>query len=290
MNSANYLLIDGLLRPDAIKRLYQRGEPLVIKPLYLSTRWAGIKEQGPVLVQAEPPYKLIHEWRTSPGQHLDACAFYSPASAHTVADHLRHFVSPPDHLGQCSLLRFADPVVLHYWLSSYNADHLDQILGPVEQIWVPTPVHSWQPAPQVPFTHFVRQRPARAWEARFSLLGEPQLAALQQAFVWILKERLYDWLNSRNSETFAEHNGAGIDNWLERALDGARRWGLVSEVALVTWAELCQDWGLDFTEQPDTPYRRWAIEHPDQTRLAPEVRIEALDKFRIQAAKEATHD
>lgn len=46
MNFANYLLIDGLLRPDAIKQLYQRSEPLSIKPLYLGTRWAPLKERG----------------------------------------------------------------------------------------------------------------------------------------------------------------------------------------------------------------------------------------------------
>ncbi|MCF5602739.1 DUF4123 domain-containing protein, partial [Pseudomonas syringae] len=40
MNLANYLLIDGVLRPDAIKQVYQRAEPMEIMPLYLGTRWS----------------------------------------------------------------------------------------------------------------------------------------------------------------------------------------------------------------------------------------------------------
>lgn len=290
MNPANYLLIDGFLRPDAIKKLYQRGEPLAITPLYLGTRWAAIKEQGPITVQAQSPSKLIHEWRTSPEQHNDASAFYSRAEAQTVADHLRRFLSPQDHLGQCSLLRFADPVVLHYWLSSYSREHLAQILGPVEHLWVRTPVHSWHSVLSTPFTSFVRQGPVHAWEANFSLLGEPQIEALEQAYQWVFKERIYAWLNLRDAKTFADKNGAQIDNWIDHALDSARRWGLVTELALATWAELCQVWGLDFTELANGPYYRWTVEHPDQTRLAPELRIKALDNFRFKAAEEATHD
>ena len=290
MNPANYLLIDGFLRQDAITQLYQRGEPLAIKPLYLGTRWAAIKELGPVVVQAQSPYRLINEWRTSPDQHKDASAFYSRASAQVVADHLRRFLSPADHLGQCALLRFADPVMLHYWLSSYAPDHLAQILGPVEHLWVPTPIHSWHAPAQTPFTSFVRQGPVHAWEASFSLLGEPQLDALEQAYQWVFRERIYAWLNKRNANTFANKNGAQVDSWLAHALDSGRALGLVTEFGLATWAELCQLWGLDFTEQPDGPYRRWTVEHPEQARLAPEPRIEALDIFRFKVAKEATHD
>lgn len=59
MNQANYLLIDGLLRPDAVKQLYQYDEPIEIAPLYLGTRWAEIMDLGPVLVRtAHPPNSL----------------------------------------------------------------------------------------------------------------------------------------------------------------------------------------------------------------------------------------
>lgn len=290
MNFANYLLIDGVLRPDAIKQLYQRSEPLSIKPLYVGTRWAALKERGPILVGAESPCQLIHDWRTSPAQHLDACALYSQAPTQTVADHLRQFLSPPDHLGQCSLLRFADPVVLHYWLSSYSPEHLTQVLGPVEQIWVRQPVHSWHPLPQTPFTSFVRYGPVHAWEARFSLLGEPQIEAFEQAYWWVFKERLHRWLTSLKAEAFEDKTGTQIDNWMEHAIESGRRWGLVSEYAFATWAELCLLWGLDFTDLEDGPYQRWKSTHPEQARLAPELRLEALDNFRLNAAKEASHE
>lgn len=280
MNPANYLLIDGVLRPDTIRTLYQRGEPLVIKPLYLGTRWAPLKEQGPILVRVNAPSKLIHEWRASPRKNTDACAFYSQAPVQAVADHLRRFLSPSDHLGQCSLLRFADPVVLHYWLSSYSFEHLAQILGPIEQLWVHPPTHSWQP--QAPaFGSFMRDGPIRPWNPQFALLGEPQLAALDQAYRWVFQQRLYNWLNELDPKTFSRKTVAQIDSWLAHALDSGYQWGLVSEYGLATWMELCQLWGLDFIDHLDGPYQRWVTDHPEQARLAPELRIQALDDFRF---------
>lgn len=280
MNSGNYLLIDGVLRPDALRQLYQRGEPLSIKPLFLSTRWEALKEQGPILVQAHAPSRLMEEWRTSPAQHLDASALYSPAPAQTVAEHLRRFIAPPDHLGQCSLLRFADPVVLHHWLSSYSGDNLTRLLGPIEHLWVREPVHTWQSAPRAPFTSFTRQGPPRAWTPDAALLAEAQLTALKQASWWLYKERLYKWLNALDASTFADKTGSQVDSWLTHALDGAEQWGLYTQYGIAIWAELSQLWGLDFMDVKDGPYQQWLSEHPEETRLAPEMRIEALDRFR----------
>lgn len=282
MNPGNYLLVDGVLRSDAIRQLYQRDEPLSIKPLFLGTRWEALKDQGPILVQAHTPSRLVEEWRTSPDWHLDASALYSPAPAQVVSDHLRRFIAPPDHLGRCSLLRFADPVVLHHWLSSYSADNLASVLGPIEHIWLRQPVHSWQPRPRAPFTSFIRQRPPRAWTGDAALLAEPQLTGLKEASWWLYKERLYKWLGSLDAGTFADKTGPQIENWFTHALDGARRWGLYTEYGIAIWAELCQLWGLDFIDVKDGPYRQWLNEHPEQTRLMPEMRIEALNSFRVR--------
>jgi hypothetical protein len=77
---------------------------------------------------------------------------------------------------------------------------------------------------------------------------------------------------------------------MEHAIESGRRWGLVSEYAFATWAELCLLWGLDFTDLEDGLYQRWKSTHPEQARLAPELRLEALDNFRLNAAKEASHE
>lgn len=139
MDKSNYLLIDGMLRPDAIKQLYQLTEVLEIAPLYLGTRWSNIMDMGPVLVQLPSQSVLAREWHGDAAQRIDACIFHSSASLKIVAAHLRQYLNPDDYLGNSSLLRFADPLVMHHWLSSYSREHLSQALGPIQQLWVQPP-------------------------------------------------------------------------------------------------------------------------------------------------------
>lgn len=173
MDKANYLLIDGMLRPDAIKQLYQLNEPLDIAPLYLGTRWSKIVDMGPVLVQLPSQSALVREWHGNAAQRIDACIFHSSASLKVVAAHLRQYINPDDYLGNSSLLRFADPLVLHHWLSSYSREHLSQILGPIQQLWVQPPLRGWQHGNASPPAVFLTSSPtppgtptSRCWANR----------------------------------------------------------------------------------------------------------------------------
>lgn len=284
MTTRDYLLIDGLLRPDAIRQLYQRGDVQHIKPLYLGTRWMALKNSGPILAMPAPGSRLMQDWWMSAQQHLSASGLHSRAPAQEVVDHLRHFLSPRDHLGQSCLLRFADPVILHFWLSSYTPEHLARILGPIERIRVRRPLHSWHPPAGEPFTDFARPDATPGWDDSAAVLGESQTASLEQAFRWLFTERLYEWLKGIDPSFFADQSATSIEEWFQRALDSGYRWGLVTEYALATWAELCQVWGLDFTDAQSGPYQDWLTRHPDQARLPPELRIEALDDYRFKIA------
>lgn len=290
MTVRDYLLIDGLLRPDAIRQLYQRGDVLHIKPLYLGTAWAALKDSGPILAMPAQGSRLMQDWWMSSEQHLSASGLHSRAPAQQVVEHLRRFLSPRDHTGQSCLFRFADPVTLHYWLSSYTPENLAQVLGPIEQIRVRRPLHSWRPQPEEPFTDFVRPGAQPLWDDDATLLGEPQTAALEEAFRWLFIERLYDWLNEVQPGFFADWSADRIEAWFQQALDSGYRWGLVSEYALAIWVELCQVWGLDFAEAGSGPYQDWLNSHPDQARLAPELRIDALDDYRLKTAGDAAND
>lgn len=280
---ANFLLIDGVLRPDAIAHLYQRGEPLEIEPLYLGTRWAELHDLGPILVSVQNSSNLISEWLQNHSTMSDSSPLFSRASLSDVADHLRNFICPPDLNGNAGLLRFADPLVMHYWLSSYGPEHLRQVLGSIETIWVKTPAHTWQSSGTTPPTLFTRTHAAESLDKNFNRLGENQIAALEDAYRWQFKERLYAWLNTRDPETFSLLSSAQTERWLDYVLDHGNAWGLVSERGLVTWAETCVDWGRDFATRPDSPYQDWLSLAPENGRLAPELRIEALDDYRQQA-------
>ncbi|KPC33240.1 Uncharacterized protein ABJ99_2098 [Pseudomonas syringae pv. cilantro] len=285
MNQANYLLIDGVLRPDAIKHLYQCAEALEIRPLYLGTRWSAIMTQGPVLVKVPAESSLIREWLESVASRTDASVFSSHASLKTVAEHLCRFLCPSDHLGNSSLLRFADPLVMHYWLSSYSDEHLSRIMGPVDQLWVQPPVHAWQHNPSSLPAPFINAHPQRPWQQNFALLGEPQLHALDECYRWLLEERIHDWLQEEDAHAFANQTEAQISMWLKRAVNSGLEWGLVSEYALATWADICHGWGLDFVYLPQSPYQSWQAKHPELQHLPPELRISALAEYRQKPYK-----
>ncbi|WP_122222546.1 DUF4123 domain-containing protein [Pseudomonas syringae group genomosp. 3] len=285
MNQANYLLIDGVLRPDAIKQLYQRAESLEIMPLYLGTRWSAIMNQGPVLVRVPAESSLIREWLESAASRTDTSIFSSRAALKTVAEHLCRFLCPFDHLGNSSLLRFADPLVMHYWLSSYSDEHLSRILGPVDQLWVQPPAHAWQHTSALLPVPFINAHPQSPWQQNFALLGEPQLHALDECYWWLLEERIHDWLQTEDAHAFANQTEAQISMWLKQAMNSGRDWGLVSEYALATWVDICHEWGLDFVNLPQNPYQSWQITHPELQHLPAELRISALAEYRQKPYK-----
>ena len=81
---ANFVLMDGGLRPDAIKQLYQRGEPLEVIPLYIGTRWQALQDSGPLLIALQGSSGLINDIRQSAFEQADASLLYSRASMHAI--------------------------------------------------------------------------------------------------------------------------------------------------------------------------------------------------------------
>ncbi|OUM08731.1 hypothetical protein BW686_05330 [Pseudomonas syringae] len=292
MNQANYLLIDGLLRPEAIKQLYQRDEYIEIAPLYLGTQWSEVLDLGPVLVKTPCSSSLIQEWYEYPAHRSDACVFSSRAPLNVVSEHLRRFLNLNDDSGNSCLLRFADPLVMYYWLSSYSREHLSPTLGPIDQLWVQTPLHGWQQKRGPTLATFVNEHSQALRQQRSPRLGEPQFQAFEKCYRWLLEERIHEWLTAHEPQPFANRTDDQIDTWLKRAVDSGLEWGLVSEYALATWADICHDWGLDFVNLSQGPYPSWQNLYPQYQRLPPELRVNALDEYRQQLHKNTStlHD
>lgn len=277
LSHANYLLIDGVLRANAIADLHQLGEPLEIHPLYLSTRWAELNQLGPLLVSLPRSSTLIDSTLQRQAGHADASLFYSPEPISTVADHLRRFIAPTDVHGGKGLLRFADPLVTRYWLGSYSDKPLDGVLGPIETWFTPEFAHAWERTGPLEWRSFSRTAPALEWHESYAGLGEAQLAALTQAARWRFVERLHRSFAQSQAEHLARINKNQLSQWYEERLNDAQAWGLISERSLAIWIEYSLRWGTEFAVAPSTPYQQWLSQTPAFAKLAPEMRIQQMD-------------
>ncbi|WP_426142186.1 DUF4123 domain-containing protein [Pseudomonas sp. DWP3-1-2] len=287
-SQANYLLIDGALRPNALAGLYQRHELFEIEALYLGTRWKDLHDLGPILIKPDARSPLLSEWLEHESLRKDSTLLYSRADIEQVAAHLRHFISPPDCQGGGCLLRFADPLVTHFWLSSYPCG-ASQHLGPIEQWWVGSPRHTWESPQPMQWQTFSGSGTESAWDERHAVLSEDQLDALDLAQRWRFTGRLYNWLGERNPDLFSGFAGSQISDWLNSSLQAGLEWGLITERALAMWMEACADYGQDFATRAQSPYQQWLRQNETNAGLAPELRIRAFE-LHSRTYKEVVHD
>ncbi|WP_426202223.1 DUF4123 domain-containing protein [Pseudomonas sp. TWP3-1] len=276
-SNANFLLIDGVLRPDAIASLYQLGEPLEIEPLYIGTRWTDLKDLGPILVKPSGSTSMINQTYQNTSNQMDATLISSRATMSVVADHLRRFIAPPDVLGGSAMLRFADPLVTRHWLGSYQGEHLNAVLGPVESWSVPRKSHSWESSTPTQWINFLRSSRPADWQDKYAHLGPAQLDSLGRAARWQFMERLHENLEQYHPRPLSSLEVSERTLWFDERLDEAEAWGLSSERSLAIWVEYSLRWGAGFTERPSGPYQDWLARTPDAPRLAPEIRIQQMD-------------
>lgn len=274
---ANYLLVDGALRPNAMGALYRRGEALDIWPIYHGTRWREIREQGPILVAVAQSSSLISETYQAQAHRPDASLLYSTAPVDAVVRHLQRFIAPADLRSPPALLRFADPLVTLHWLSSYQGTHRDALLGPIEAWHVPEHAHTWAPVSPTAWQSFTRQGPVPEWDEASTAMGPAQHAALDRAGRWGLKERLYRVLENNHPQHLAQIEQDHLTHWFDERLDEAQAWGLTSARGHAIWIEYSLRWGLGFTQQDDGPYQQWLAYTPEVLGLDPDRHIKQLD-------------
>lgn len=276
---ANYLLIDGALRPEALVGLYQRHEMFEIDPLYLGTRWKDLYDLGPILVKPLPGSTLLSDWLVDEALWADSTLIFSEAPIQDVANHLRRFISPPDCNGGSGLLRFADPLVAHFWLSSYSGFD-DMHLGPIQHWWVVKPKQIWEPRSQLHWQTFSGSATGLQWDNHCAQLANEQISALEQAQYWRFLGRVHGRISKRNPSLFLGMSSLQITEWLNTSVTAGLDWGLFTERGLVIWVEACADDGPDFATRPQSFYQNWRTLDPANARLSPEPRIEAFDAHR----------
>lgn len=260
--TTHYLLLDGVLYGQALRRLYARDDDLEIEPLYAGTPWHEVADLGPILVKPGPRSALLNETDIQPEWHGAAAMLSSPAPMVDVARHLRQFNKVTDALGNERLLRYADPLVAWFWLSSYGAAGLTRVLGPIAEWHLSAPTCSWLQQPEARKQVFSGLAAADAEPVH--RLRQAQMAGLEQAYYWQLKQRLYTWLQQNQAAALARIPNEQIDTWLAEQLMGAEAFGLTSERSIAIWCSLSLRHGDDFSAANDGAYQQWIDQQKGQ--------------------------
>lgn len=292
MTVHHYLLVDGVMNQQALPKLFARDEPLEVEPLYLGTAWSDVQDLGPILVKAESSSQLFAQMMVDTEWRVSSTKIRSDEDIAALAMHLRNFIAPLDINGGKSLLRFADPLVTQFWLASYSPASLSKLFGPIIDWQILVQQHSWSLNKYSEQSNlYARSEVQQPWLEPYGVLAEEQLSALEQAYDWRFIDRLHLWLLDSRAIDISQIESPHHEHWLKAMLASGREWGLVSERALVTWAEICIAWGDDFAVQPQGHYQHWLDTQPEYKKMAPELRIEALDEYRLcqQVAKDSAH-
>ncbi|MEH6563720.1 MAG: DUF4123 domain-containing protein [Halopseudomonas sp.] len=273
-----YLLFDGVLQANLLPWLYQQDEALDISPIYMGTRWAELSEIGPVLVQPSPNSALLADCEQRAELRTSCALLTSTQPSPAIMHHLQNFITVTDTLGSHSLLRFADPLVLQYWLASYDQKTLGQLLGPIDQWSVAVHQPRWAQTDEVAWQRFSSPVIRRAEPAiPLNHLGDRQVSALEQAYEQRFHERLDSWIEG-TYPAFRATRLAGWSHWLEDQLRAAREWGLTTERSITIWITGCIRLGDDAFNATDSPYSEWLATNPSANSRHPDSRIQAFDQ------------
>ncbi|WOD12630.1 DUF4123 domain-containing protein [Pseudomonas sp. NyZ704] len=253
--STQYLLLDGVLYDEALKRLYSRNEDLEIEPLYAGTPWQDVADLGPTLVKPGTRSALIREFENAGEWQTCASMLTSNAPMIEIAQHLRKLNRVKDVIGSESLLRYADPLVAWFWLNSYSPTGLRRILGPVNEWRMAAPCPSWLPRGDTNW-HVFNSSVAAGVEP-IERLTQAQMDGLERACKWQLKERLYTWLKANQPNDLARIASEYIEDWLNERLSRADAFGLTSERSIAIWCALSLCHGNEFAATDDGAYRLW---------------------------------
>ncbi|RRV05984.1 DUF4123 domain-containing protein [Pseudomonas sp. v388] len=130
-----YLLFNGVTLAHPMRRILSWNPSPVYKPLFLQTRFSGLLEKSPVLVQIkgrrDPVYTPFLE-----NAHLEwGLLLFSEADHPTVLAHLRWLVTVDQPVGKAVLLNLSDPATANALFGLYPAHTDNRLFGPIDEIY-----------------------------------------------------------------------------------------------------------------------------------------------------------
>lgn len=130
-----YLLFNGINLAHPMRRILSWNPSPVYKPLFLHTKFSGLLEKSPVLVQIkgrrDPVYipflkHIQEEW---------GLLLFSDADHPTVLEHLRWLVSVDQPVGKPVMLNLSDPPVANALFGLYPLHTDNRLFGPIDEIY-----------------------------------------------------------------------------------------------------------------------------------------------------------
>lgn len=284
LREATHALVDGVCCSRAFERLYGRDDVADVEPLYLTTRWASLAEQGPILVRLQGTGLRDEVLRETQGEWTRALTWlHSDVSSAELAGHLRRFVTFRGAGQQKKLLRFADPLVTRHWLASYGNAVPADVMGPLRKWWVAEWSPNWAAASVLTWNAFLPDESAPLGEhdghPLQNVMGAPQLAALEAVTRWQFKERLSEHFQASASQAWQALAPEGRGEWMEARIDDAVAWGASTERQLAIWLDLSLHWGDSFMSASDGLYLHWIACAAQAERLSRKERLYALDAW-----------
>ncbi|RDB41758.1 DUF4123 domain-containing protein [Halomonas sp. DQ26W] len=282
LREATHALVDGVRYSHAFERLYSRDDIADIEPLYLTTRWASLAEQGPILVRLRGTGLPDEVLRDEQGEWPRALTWLqTDASSAELADHLRQFVTFRGTGQHEKLLRFADPLVTRHWLASHGNAVPADVMGSVHKWWVAEWSPSWGVASVLAWHAFQSDESSRFGEhderPLQNVLGAPQLAALEAVTRWQFKEQLAEHFQDSASQAWQALPPEGRGEWMDARIDDAMAWGASTERQIAIWLDLSLHWGENFMSASDGLYLHWIARTAQAAGLSRQERLYALD-------------
>lgn len=279
MTQYTYALIDGVMRQTAIHELYSRKEALQTIPLYINTPHKDNYDLGPILVAALNGSSLINElqqieWIKS------TTIIYSSEYLSKVAEHLQKLITVTDETAITTLFRFADPLVTYYWLKSYQANALVDIMGPIDKWQIAKPIAAWQ-QPTIEWEIFTnpKQEPVNF---QINYLNEPQVNALEEASAFKLKNEIYQTCTQIAPQFFKNQPEQTITDWMDKRFREAKSFGALSKRTYAMWFVMAMEFGNDFATNNQGHYQQWLTENTQNKGLPPEANLQTFFDNRPQ--------
>lgn len=276
MSQYTYALIDGVIRQSAIRELYSRKELLQIIPLYINTRFQANYDLGAILVATQDNSNFINEVKQT--WYNSTSLIYSDQYLPVIAQHLQQLITIQDQLGQEVLFRFADPLITWHWLNSYDNSLLADILAPIQKWQVIRPVQSYFNQQTIIWDEFINPMTDKKG-IQINQLDTPQHQALEQAYQFKLKQKLYQLIDNSYPHFIKQtlqSDPNQIDQWLTLRINEAQQQSIITEQTIGMWTAMCCEYGNDFATDPKGYYQQWLQANPEQQPLPTELKIQAF--------------
>ena len=132
-----HFIIDQVLRPDALEKLYQIDGSITARYIFGGTEYEELADIGPVWISSNGSSASGVAAATICHESLAGLAIYTPLPTESAFEHAQYLLTQHDHVYGESLCRYYDP---RLWSAlALSLPGLHALFGPWEKVSVPLP-------------------------------------------------------------------------------------------------------------------------------------------------------